>query len=89
MGPAAALKLASVSGSSDARIVIEASITPLYALYSLSFLFLLFGVGKYSLPEVLIAGCAGALVQSKKSLSTRFQTAYLADRFGRLGNVTT
>ena len=32
--------------------------------YSLSFLFLLFGVGRYSLPEVLIAGCAGALVQS-------------------------
>lgn len=32
--------------------------------YSLSFLFLLFGVGRFSLPEVLIAGCAGALVQS-------------------------
>jgi hypothetical protein len=32
--------------------------------YSLSFLFLLFGVGRYSLAEVLIAGCAGALVQS-------------------------
>lgn len=32
--------------------------------YSLSFLFLLFGIGRYSLPEVLIAGCAGALVQS-------------------------
>jgi hypothetical protein len=32
--------------------------------YSLSFLFLLYGVGRYSLAEVLIAGCAGALVQS-------------------------
>ena len=32
--------------------------------YSLSFLFLLYGVSHYSLPEVLIAGCAGALVQS-------------------------
>jgi len=32
--------------------------------YSLSFLFLLFGVARFSLPEVLIAGCAGALVQS-------------------------
>lgn len=32
--------------------------------YSLSFLFLLFGVGRFSLPEVLVAGCAGALVQS-------------------------
>src|SRR5581483_3750393 len=32
--------------------------------YSLSFLFLLFGVGRYTLPDVLIAACAGALVQS-------------------------
>lgn len=32
--------------------------------YSLSFLFLLYGIGRYSLPEVLIAGCAGALIQS-------------------------
>lgn len=32
--------------------------------YSLSFLFLLYGIGRYSLAEILIAGCAGALVQS-------------------------
>jgi len=32
--------------------------------YSFSFLFLLYGVTRFSLPEVLIAGCAGALVQS-------------------------
>jgi hypothetical protein len=32
--------------------------------YSLSFLFLLFGIDRLSLPEVLVAGCAGALVQS-------------------------
>ena len=32
--------------------------------YSLSFLFLLYGVGRYPLAEVLIAGCAGALAQS-------------------------
>jgi hypothetical protein len=32
--------------------------------YSLSFLFVLFGVVRFSLPEVLLAGCAGAIVQS-------------------------
>jgi hypothetical protein len=39
--------------------------------YSLSFLFLLYGIGRYSLAEVLIAGCAGALVQSICNSKTR------------------
>src|SRR5690349_25148581 len=39
--------------------------------YSLSFLFILFGVGHYSLPEVLVAGCAGALVQSVVNTKNR------------------
>ena len=39
--------------------------------YSLSFLFLLFGIERLSLPEVLVAGCAGALVQSLWKAKTR------------------
>jgi hypothetical protein len=39
--------------------------------YSLSFLFLLYGMAHFSLPEVLIAGCAGAVAQSLLNAKTR------------------
>jgi hypothetical protein len=39
--------------------------------YSLSFLFLLYGVGHFSLAETLIAGCAGAVAQSLLNAKTR------------------
>lgn len=39
--------------------------------YSLSFLFLLYGIGRYSLPEVLIVSCAGALAQSVCNAKSR------------------
>jgi hypothetical protein len=39
--------------------------------YSLNFLFLLYGVVRFSLPEVLVAGCAGALVQSLFNIQKR------------------
>ena len=39
--------------------------------YSLSFLFLLYGVAHFSLPETLIAGCAGAVAQSLLNAKTR------------------
>jgi len=39
--------------------------------YSLSFLFLLYGVAHFSLPEILIAGCAGAVAQSLLNANKR------------------
>jgi hypothetical protein len=39
--------------------------------YSLSFLFLLYGVAHFSLAETLIAGCAGAMAQSLLNAKTR------------------
>ncbi|PWU01116.1 MAG: hypothetical protein C5B51_23575, partial [Terriglobia bacterium] len=39
--------------------------------YSLNFLFLLYGITRFSLPEVLIAGCAAALVQSLCNVKQR------------------
>src|SRR5579864_5049519 len=47
--------------------------------YSLNFLFLLYGIARFSLPEVLIVGCAAALVQSlcyAKKRSTLLQVMF-------------
>src|ERR1700679_3950844 len=39
--------------------------------YSLSFLFLLYGIAHFSLADTLIAGCAGAVAQSLLNPKTR------------------
>jgi len=44
--------------------VVKLRLPGLTRTYSLSFLFILFGIARFSLAETLIAGCAGALVQS-------------------------
>ena len=51
--------------------VVKLRLPGMRGTYSLSFLCLLYGVAHFSLPEVLLAGCAGAVAQSLPDAKTR------------------
>jgi hypothetical protein len=51
--------------------VVKLRLPGMSGTYSLSFLCLLYGVAHFSLPEVLLAGCAGAVAQSLLNAKTR------------------
>ena len=62
-----------------AASLVKLRLPGLTGTYSLNFLFLLYGIVRFSLPEVLIVGCAAALVQSvcnTKKRSTLLQVMF-------------